>query len=199
MPEQTSIQDLRERLDLIEGMIAEGRRSTESWGWTFVLWGVAYYVAIAWSAWSHSALAWPVTMIVSFALTASIAVRRTRRQPATTLGRAIASIWIAVGISMFVLLFALGLQGLLEERIFMGIVAAMLGSVNAASSLILKWKTQFACTLVWWVACAVCVMGTSHQSRITILVAIFLCQIVFGIYAMMLESRRHGQHGAVHA
>ena len=34
-------QDLNDRLTLIETMIAEGRRSTESWGWTFVLWGVA--------------------------------------------------------------------------------------------------------------------------------------------------------------
>ena len=30
-------QDLEERLSLIESMIAEGRRNTESWGWTFVL------------------------------------------------------------------------------------------------------------------------------------------------------------------
>ena len=41
--------ELKDRLRLIESMIAEGRRSTESWGWTFVLWGVAYYVALAWS------------------------------------------------------------------------------------------------------------------------------------------------------
>ncbi len=43
--------ELKDRLNLIETMIAEGRRTTESWGWVFVLWGVAYYVAIAWSAW----------------------------------------------------------------------------------------------------------------------------------------------------
>ena len=55
-------------------MIAEGRRTTESWGWTFVLWGVAYYVAIAWAALGHSTLAWPVTMIA-----AGIADRRDRR------------------------------------------------------------------------------------------------------------------------
>ena len=36
-------QELKDRLSLIESMIAEGRRTTESWGWTFVLWGVAYF------------------------------------------------------------------------------------------------------------------------------------------------------------
>ena len=41
--------ELKDRLNLIETMIAEGRRTTESWGWTFVLWGVAYYIAIAWA------------------------------------------------------------------------------------------------------------------------------------------------------
>ncbi len=37
----TTPQDLNARLKLIEDMIAEGRRSTQSWGWTFVLWGFA--------------------------------------------------------------------------------------------------------------------------------------------------------------
>ena len=40
MLEHTSEQDLKDRLSLIEQMIAEGRRTTESWGWTFVLWGL---------------------------------------------------------------------------------------------------------------------------------------------------------------
>jgi len=48
-------QELKDRLSLIESMIAEGRRTTESWAWTFVFWGVAYYVAILWTAVYH----WP--------------------------------------------------------------------------------------------------------------------------------------------
>ena len=41
MVDHTTEQELKDRLSLIESMIAEGRRHTESWGWTFVLWGVA--------------------------------------------------------------------------------------------------------------------------------------------------------------
>ena len=37
MQEHTTEQELKDRLSLIESMIAEGRRNTESWGWTFVL------------------------------------------------------------------------------------------------------------------------------------------------------------------
>ena len=50
MADHPHTDDLNERLNLIEAMIAEGRRKTESWGWTFLLWGVAYYVAIGWVA-----------------------------------------------------------------------------------------------------------------------------------------------------
>ena len=68
--------ELTERLELIESMIAEGRRSTTRWAWTIVLWGVAFYVAIAWSSglfggpiWGQHVLAWPVTMIGTWLLT----------------------------------------------------------------------------------------------------------------------------------
>src|ERR1700739_336577 len=108
MQEDTDGRELTERLSLIERMIAEGRRNTENWGWTFVLWGVAYYVAIAWSTWGHSPWAWPVTMLIAVIVTVAVASSRTGEHPETTLGRAMGSIWIALGISMFLLFAALG-------------------------------------------------------------------------------------------
>ena len=75
-------QELNDRLNLIETMIAEGRQKTESWGWTFVLWGIAYYVAIAWATLGHSNLAWPVTMIGTSILTAVVASRKSSRASA---------------------------------------------------------------------------------------------------------------------
>lgn len=199
MDKSTEMHELRERLELIESMIQEGRRKTERWGWTFVLWGVAYFVAIAWSFWGKSSLAWPVSMVAASVLTGVLATRQTRGQPETAIGRSISSVWIATGISMFVLLLALGIQGLLEQQVFMGIVSAMLGTANAASSMILKWRTQFICTLIWWTTSVVCVVGTPAQSTLALIIAIFLCQIVFGIYAMVCESRNRSHRGAVHA
>ena len=61
--------DLRERLDLMQRMIAEGRRKQESWGWTFVLWGIAYYVAFFWAWLGNFPLAWPITMSAGALLT----------------------------------------------------------------------------------------------------------------------------------
>jgi hypothetical protein len=199
MTEEMDSKDLAERVRLIQSMIAEARQGTESLGWTFVLWGVAYYVAIAWAAWGKSNVAWPVTLTAAAFVTGIVASRKARNQPRTAIGRAIGSVWAAVGISMFVLMLTLGLHGFLDTQLFMGIVAAMLATANAASGMILKWKVQLGCTLIWWVTCWVCDMGTAKQATITLLAAIFLCQIAFGTYAMVLESRRRRQSGAIHA
>ena len=106
MQEQTSTQDLKDRLALIESMMTEGRRTTESWGWTFLLWGVAYYIAIAWYLLGHSNLAWPVTMIAAVIVTVIVVSMRASKKPETTMGRAVGSVWIALGISMFLLFFS---------------------------------------------------------------------------------------------
>jgi hypothetical protein len=198
MQDHTTEQELKDRLSLIESMIAEGRRKTESWGWTFVLWGVVYYLAIAWSAWGHSVWAWPVTISIAVIVTVVVASLKSGNHPQTTLGRAIGSIWIALGISMFLLFLALGLSGrLTDQHLFVAVISAILGMANGASALILRWKVQFACAVVWWVAAVTTCFGPDAQSMIVFLVAIFLCQIVFGIYGMITQERK--MRGPIHA
>ena len=107
-------QELKDRLSLIEQMIAEGRRTTESWGWTFVLWGVAYYVAIAWATLGKASLAWPVTMVAAGVLTGVLASRTASKRPETTVGRAMMAIWLGLGVSIFVLMVSLGMSGRLD-------------------------------------------------------------------------------------
>jgi hypothetical protein len=206
MQEQMNERELTDRLSLIEAMIAEGRRSTERWGWTFVLWGVAYLVALAWSMWGRSNVAaWPVTMAAAMLLMwvrIKWGGRRdgTENQPETAAGRAVFSVWIAMAVSMVLLLLSLGFSGRVEWHLFVAIVSAMLGTANAASSMILRWKLQFGCAVVWWAAAVVACFGSDAQSMAGFLIAIFLCQIVFGIYCMVGErGRRRQQHGAVHA
>jgi hypothetical protein len=190
MQNHTTEQELKERLSLIERMIAEGRRNTKSWGWTFLLWGVAYYVAMSWSAWSHSAWAWPATILIAVIITIAVVFSKTGKHPRTTLGRAIGSIWIALGISMFLLFLALGVSGrLADQHLFMAVISAILGMANGASALILRWKVQFACAIAWWAAAVATCFGTDAQSLMVFLAAIFLCQIVFGIYGMIAEAQ----------
>lgn len=200
MQDHTTEQELKERLGIIETMIAEGRRNTESWGGTFVLWGVVYYLALAWSAWGHSVWAWPATMLIAVIVTVVVASVKAGNHPGTTLGRAIGSIWIALGISMFVLFLALGLSGrLTDQHLFVAVISAILGLANGASALILRWKVQLACAVVWWVAAAATCFGSDAQSMIVFLVAIFLCQIVFGIYGVIAEAQVRKRRDPIHA
>jgi hypothetical protein len=200
MQDHTTEQELKDRLSLIESMIAEGRRNTESWGWTFVLWGVAYYLAMAWSAWGRSVWAWPVTVLIAGIVTVAVASLKTGNHPGTTLGRAIGSIWIALGISMFLLFLAIGLSGrLTDQHLFMAVISAMLGMANGASALILRWKVQLACAVVWWVAAVTTCFGSDAQSAIVFLIAIFVCQIAFGIYGVIAEAQERKRRGPVHA
>jgi hypothetical protein len=203
MTDQVTEQELKDRLSLIESMIAEGRRTTESWGWTFVLWGVAYYIAIAWSTFCHSTMAWPVTMVAASILTFGLSSRKASRRPETTLGRAMMAIWSGMGISIFIVLLSLGFSGRADLHVAVAIIGAMLGAANCTSSIILKWRMQFASAVVWWTAAAVSCFISEMQAGIVFLFAILFCQIFFGIYCMIAESRKHkarsARQGASHA
>jgi hypothetical protein len=204
-PEEQELakRELTARLSLIETMIAEGRQTTESWGWTFVLWGVAYYVAIGWSYLGSPALAWPVTMITAGLITGFIAMRRSSGHPETSLGRSMTAVWISLGISLFLFGICSGFSGHADQNVVVAVIATMLGMANATSSLTLRWKPQFVCAVVWWAAAVVSLFGTVTQSSIGFLVAIFLCQIVFGSYMMISEAREkkgsERNSGAAHA
>jgi len=214
MQDEMSARELNERLDLIQSMIAEGRRSTESWGWVFLLWGVAYSVAIGWASWGgglsvwghsyvtlgsiRSGLAWPLTMMTAVVVTLAIGLRKGKPLAATSLVRSIVSIWIAVGVAMLVIFPAFGFTGRLEEHTFVALIAAMLGVANGASGMILRWKAQIACAVIWWATSVAACFGSLAELTMVFLAAIFICQIVFGVYAMILESRRNRRE-IVHA
>jgi peptidoglycan/LPS O-acetylase OafA/YrhL len=203
MSESLNPSELTDRLELIQTMIAAGRRKTESWGWTFLLWGVAYYVAIGWSALAPAALygptlAWPVTMIVAGILTGMVARRMTKDRAETTLGRAIGSIWRGIGICLFVVLFTMSLSHRFEEHALVVVACSLLSAANASSGILLRWRAQFACAVVWWATAIVACFGNDTQVSIAFLIAIFLCQIAFGIYAMLRDSKARQQLEARH-
>lgn len=198
MTDEMDNKDLAERVRLIENMMAEGRQRTARWGWSLVLWGVAYYVATAWASLGESNLAWPATMTAAALITAIGASRMTKGQPATTLSRAVGGVWRAMGISISILLFSLSFAGRYETHVFVAAFGAMLGMVNLASAIMLRWKAQYVCAMVWLISTVIASFGSDQATSVGFLAAIFLCQIVFGIYAMVCESRRR-RSGVVHA
>jgi hypothetical protein len=181
-------QELKDRLALIEQMMKAGRRSTESWGWTFLLWGLAYYVAIGWSA-LGATYAWPVTMVATCVLMGVFLVRRDRK-PNTTMNRAVVGVWIALGVTMMTLMPALAISGrFADAHGSIAVVCALVGMANGASGIVLKWRLQIASACVWWVASITACFGSEMLALVVFMVAIFFCQIVFGVACMMAEAR----------
>jgi hypothetical protein len=200
MNQETSAQDLNDRLNAIESMLAEGRRSTVCWGWSFVLWGVAFYVAMAWSAWGQSAWAWPVTMVAAAVITGIVASARAGGGAETTLGRAIGWLWRAAGISMFLLLFSIGISGkLTAPQLSIAIASGMLGMTHAASAFTLRWKVQLGVAVVWWAAAVAACFATVNQAVVIFIVATLIGMIAFGVYGMVRDSGAKSQRGAAHA
>jgi len=101
---------------------------------------------------------------------------------------------------MFLLFLALGLsRRLTDQHLFVAVISAILAMANAASGMILRWKIQLACAVVWWATVVASSFGSDAQSIMVFLVAIFLCQIVFGIYGMITEAQARNRRGLIHA
>lgn len=183
--------ELLTRLDLMESMVQKGRWRTKYWGWTQVLWGSAYLVAIFWSGSSAKPqLAWPVTMIAAVVITISVASRQKRGQRSqTTISRSIGAMWIALGTAIFLYCFSTGASGHFEIHSFFSAVEAFLGAANCASALMLRWRVQFLVAMVWWLS-AVATPFVSAGMVMPILIGdTLVCLIGFGLYLMYCERR----------
>jgi hypothetical protein len=195
--------EIGERIALIESMMQSGRKSTEYWGWNFLLWGIAYVVAVAWSnLFPHaggSGVAWLVTMIFASLLTVMIARRRGRHQPHTDRGRSLMAIWTSVGCGIFVFAVPVAATHHLESHAFIAAIEVLLGVAHVASGITLRWPTQVAVGGVWWVGAIASCFVSEGGTAVIFLTATFICNIGFGIYLMIRESRdkARAQAGAV--
>jgi hypothetical protein len=186
--------EIGERIALIESMMREGRKTTEYWGWVFLLCGIAYLVAVAWSSLLPQVggplLAWPLTMIFAVVLTIGIARRRTRNKARTELSRGMHAIWTAMGCGIFAFAFPVAFSGHYQAQSFMAAIEAMLGIAHMASGIFLRWPTQKVVGALWWAAAiASAFVSTDNAVTIIFLGATFVCNIAFGIYLMIRESR----------
>jgi hypothetical protein len=183
-------QELLDRIDLIERMIGEGRRTTQYWGWTFVLWGVGQLIALAWSNYGgNPAVAWPVTMVACGVLTGigSRRIHATERAE-TFISRALGSIWFSCGISISVLAFIGNPTGTLAGPAFLAAFFALMGFANFASGLVLHWRMQQAMGILWWAAAAVAMLAPDKFVLWIFVGMDVVGEILFGLYLMAREK-----------
>lgn len=199
--EQANRQEWQERFELIEKMMLEARRTTEYWGWAFVIWGVAYLIAIVWTSLAqYPILAWPITMTAASVATAVIAKKKIQGKSGTVLGRAMMAIWISMGVALFILCFATASTGHWETHTSMATIESFLGAANMASGIILRWRTQAFVGVLWWAAAiATCLVPASQVDLIFIAITT-VGMIGFGFYLMILELKaKSSAQKAAHA
>ena len=193
--------DLVERIALMEAMIAEGRRSTSRYGWMFVLWGVLYFAAMGWALFLPAGyLAWPVCMGIGVLV--GVRYRFQQRRGGTGEGvksRSVHSVWVGLGIGVTAFVVAGVLSHHAGDPVYLVGIMFLIGMAHAVSALILKWTAQGLAAAAWWVCGAAAFFFTSSMQLVSLFLgAVFCGQILFGLYAMMLDRRRTaapvGQH-----
>jgi multisubunit Na+/H+ antiporter MnhB subunit len=199
--EHANRQDMQERFELIEKMMLEARRTTEYWGWNFVLWGTAYLIAIAWAAFGRMPnLAWPVTMIAAGLATTVIAKRKKQGNPGTVLGRAMMAIWTSMGVALFVFCFATSGTGHWDTYANIAAIESFLGAANMASGILLRWRAQATVGILWWAAAIATCFVTANQVGWIFIAITIVGMIGFGLYLMVLESKaKSGAQKVAHA
>jgi len=180
-------QELLQRLELIESMVLQGRRTTQNWGWSFALWGAGQLVALAWSVFlGHPEIAWPATMTLCGVLTGIGSSRMRKAEGAESIvSRSLGSVWFSCGIALFFLGIIGNSIGFFTFRSFMEVLFALMGVANVASGIILRWRTQQVLGAIWWTGAIVIMLG-SDTVALWLFVGMTLCaELLFGIYLML--------------
>ena len=192
--------ELLQRLELMETMVAEGRRSTARAGWIFVLWGVVYFAAVGWCIFLPAPkLAWPVCIVAGVVILRMGKARQKRRSGSgeSPQSRSIISVWQAMGVAVTLYAVGAALSHHITQPTYMAAILFFIGLAHATSAMILRWPAQGAVAAIWWVGGFASFFASNQVAGVIFLVATFFGQILFGLYAMMLERRREIDGNAV--
>ena len=186
--------ELVQRVALMEEMIAEGRRSTARFGWSFVLWGLVTLIGIGWQYLQpHLHWIWPVAIASGFLIQfIGIAIHRRRGRSCSNnmQSRSIAAVWRMTGIAIILYAAPAIVTHTIHQIAYVAAIFIFLGLAHAISALILRWRAQGVVAGLWW-AGGIATYFVPENNVLTIYIAeMFFCMVLFGLYAMWLERRR---------
>jgi hypothetical protein len=189
----TTRDDLVQRLELMETMIAEGRKSTARFGWIFVMWGIIYFVAMGWVVLlPFKQWAWPVCVSIGI-LVGIVRVRHNRVDGVgkNQRSRSIEAVWQAMCIAIILYVIAAGVSGHGNQSAYYAAVFFFVGLAHGISARILRWRAQGLVAFIWW-GCGAALFFFKTQNEVVaiFLAAAFFGMILFGLYVMRLERKR---------
>jgi hypothetical protein len=182
----SSREELVARLQVMEQMVAEGRRATGRFGWIFVLWGLVDIAGVFWqTAKPHWFGPWPIVLSVGIILqivglrffcgTGSKAMK----------SRAISSIWQVMGITIMFFCFT----AMFTHHAW--------GSAYTAAIFMLLGMAHGVVSALWIAGGMACFVVSGEWQVRLFLGEMVVCMVLFGLYAMLLEGRRTA--GGTHA
>jgi hypothetical protein len=191
--------DLLQRLELMEAMIAEGRGFTTHNAWIFVLWGLVDLAGWSWQHFVHTqfagAWAWPICLIAGVVLT--IAGKALQKTPpgvpnSIACGRVLA-VWAMMGLAMAIYVASAMITHFTWQYSYVAALLMMVGMAHAISAVILRWRVQGVVAAIWWAGgAAIFFLNSRRATSDIMLIEMCLGMIAFGLYAMLLERRRGG-------
>ena len=183
--------EINARLQSIETMMAEGRRSTQRWGWVFLLWGIGPLIAIEWEAhWAFAPWAWPVTTLACVAVNGLVAHLRGRRGQAEPAAfRSVGAVWSCAGFTVLLLAIGAAWSGLAGLPAVYAALFALAAVAHGSSALILRWWPQFLAAFVWWIATVAAFAVPASDLRDLAAAALLLGNVGFGAWLTFQEWR----------
>ncbi len=197
--------DLVARLDLMEAMIAEGRRATGRFGWIFVLWGLIDLAGMALELQNPGRIwNWPVVITLGMVLQfAGFTLQRRRGRCSSTnmRSRAMSAIWGMMGLTLVLYCFTAIFTHNTGGRGYLAAIFVIIGMANATSAIILRWGMQGAVAVLWWAGglSFFFVPFTLHWFVGVFSLEMLFGMVFFGLYAMWLERRTPPPTVAVNA
>jgi hypothetical protein len=190
--------DLVQRLELMEAMIAAGRRSTTRCGWIFVLWGVVNLAGMAWEWFRPSYWIWPTVLAVGFALYFLIKalLKPNPNRCASVEGRVVGAIWSMMGLAMTIYVACGMYRHLTWQYSYLAAIFMFVGLAHAISARVLRWRAQGVVAALWWAGgIAMFFVHSPDAIYVVFPLEMFFGMIAFGLYAMWLDNRSESKGG----
>jgi len=194
-------EEIVQRVELMESMIAEGRRFTMRCGWIFVLWGVVDLAAMSWRYYQPNSLwvgewAWPICLAAGVVLTFLGRALQGRQQGCSKglRWRSVEAVWGMMGITLAIYITGAMVRHLTWQYSYIAALLIIIGMAHGISAVILRWRVQGVVAAIWWGGgiAAFCVRSNGGVERIMFLEMVF-GMILFGLYAVVLERMGRGR------
>jgi hypothetical protein len=184
--------ELLQRLELMESMISEGRRSTTRCGWIFVLWGVVDIAGMAWEWYRSSYWIWPTVLATGFAVMFLIQTLQKRKPSRMRCAgmerRTVNSIWSMMGLAVTLYVAGGMVRHLTWQYSYIAAIFMLVGMAHAISAMVLRWRIQGLVAALWWAGgIAMFFAHSGNEIFVIFPLEMFFGMILFGLYAMWLD------------